>query len=232
MGDAFKDAGPGERSVYDRTGLPDVRVSPETMTDWAAKVLEGVPQTTTHGYPGATIEYDAALAAIARMGAGDGLVERHADRERNLLLNTAMSDLDNIINYHNPEVDTSLNNLVWDRLDKLAVSIEAMAAARLSALTAQNAEATRLMVEAQRRMRQYKARAEAAEAERDALRAKVARLEGALTDMPKAVLRTTVCQGPQWPDDRPGVWLATLEACAKSVQTAVNAAISEGGKDG
>ncbi len=37
MGDTFKDAGPGERSVYDRTGLPEV-------------------------------------AAIARMGAGDGLV--------------------------------------------------------------------------------------------------------------------------------------------------------------
>jgi len=65
-----------------------------------------------------------------------------------------------------------------------------------------------------------------------ALERKVARLEEALADMPKAVLRTTVCQGPQWPDDRPGVWLAALEACAKSVQTAVNAAISEGGKDG
>lgn len=77
-----------------------------------------------------------------------------------------------------------------------------------------------------------KERCRAKEAERDALRAKVARLEGALTDMPKAVLRTTICQGPQWPDDRPGVWLAALEACAKSVQTAVNAAISDGGKDG
>ena len=69
------------------------------------------------------------------------------------------------------------------------------------------------------------------EAERDALRAKVARLEGALTDMPKAVLRTTVCQGPQWPDDRPGVWLAALEACAKSVQAEVDAAFADGGKE-
>jgi len=71
-----------------------------------------------------------------------------------------------------------------------------------------------------------------ARAERDALRERVARLEWALADMPKAVLRTTICQGPAWPDDRPGVWLAALEACAKSVQTAVDAAISEGGKDG
>lgn len=197
-----------------------------------------------------------ALAAIARMGAGDGLVERHADRERNLLLNTALSDLDNIINYYNPEVDTSLNNLVWDRLDKLAVSIEAMAAARLSALTAQNREmaldvlassgqaadayAAQLAAEAEAAAIRERVEKDAKAHEKEiavwaenyaALERKVARLEGALRDMPKAVLHTTVCQGPQWPDDRPGVWLAALEACAKSVQAAVDAAIGEGGKD-
>ena len=131
------------------------------MSDWAAKVLEGVPRHYDANAERVILEADA-LAAIARMG-----------REM--------------------------------ALDVLASSGQA-------------AEA-------------YAAQL-AAEAERDALRAKVARLEGVLTDMPKAVLRTTVCQGPVWPDDRPGVWLAALEACAKSVQEAVDAALTDGGKDG
>ncbi|WRH62091.1 MAG: bZIP transcription factor [Fuscovulum sp.] len=121
-----------------------------TPTEQAARWLADVPRHSGYdimwqqdGHPGKPtpdgkwIPYADALAAIARhIAPGDDLVGRHADRERNLLLNTALSDLDSIINYHNPEVDTSLNNLVWDRLDKLAVAIEARAAARLSALTA------------------------------------------------------------------------------------------------
>jgi hypothetical protein len=118
-----------------------------TPTEQAARWLDGIARFET-GWRGVTpdengalIPYADALAAIARhLAPGDDLVERHADRERNLLLNTALSDLDNIINYHNPEVDTSLNNLVWDQLDKLAVAIEAKAAVRMSALTAENAE--------------------------------------------------------------------------------------------
>ena len=199
---------------------------------WAAKVLEGVPRLHPWHNEDAYIKEADALAAIVRMGAGDGLVERHADKERNVLLNTALSDLDKIINGHNPEVDTSINNLVWDRLDKLAVAIEAKAAAHIAALTAQNRELALDVLASSGQAQEAYAAQLAAEAERDALRAKVARLEGVLTDMPKAVLRTTVCQGPQWPDDRPGVWLAALEACAKSVQAAVDAAITDGGKDG
>jgi hypothetical protein len=52
------------------------------MTDWAAKVLEGVPTVCTydnHTPPRETIWRDDALAAIVRMGAGDGLVERLQD---------------------------------------------------------------------------------------------------------------------------------------------------------
>jgi len=195
------------------------------MTDWGAKVLEGVPRTNNWSDGEPYIKEADALAAIARMGAGDGLVERHADKERNVLLNTALSDLDKIINGHNPEVDTSINNLVWDRLDKLAVAIEAKAADRIAVLTAQNRETALDVLASSGQAAEAYAAQLAAEAERGALRERVARLEGALTDMPKAVLRTTVCQGPQWPDDRPGVWLAALEACAKSVQTAVNAAL-------
>lgn len=59
--------------------------------------------------------------------------ERHADTARNVILNRALMDLDRIINGHDPENDTSLNNLVWDRLDKMAVEIEARAAAQTAA---------------------------------------------------------------------------------------------------
>ena len=55
-------------------------------------------------------------------------VERHKDTERNLILNRTLSDLDDIINGHDPEIDTSINNGVWDRLDKMALEIEARAA--------------------------------------------------------------------------------------------------------
>ena len=102
----------------------------------------------------------------------------------------------------------------------------------LAALTAQNREMALDVLASSGQAAEAYAAQLAAEAEAAALRAKVARLEGALTDMPKAVLRTTVCQGPVWPDDRPGVWLAALEACAKSVREAVDAALTDGGKDG
>ena len=55
--------------------------------------------------------------------------ERHTDTARNKILNSALSDLDQIINGHDPETDTSINNIVWDRLDKLALEIEAKARA-------------------------------------------------------------------------------------------------------
>ncbi|WP_411975959.1 hypothetical protein [Sulfitobacter faviae] len=50
---------------------------------------------------------------------------RHEDTKRNLILNRALSDLDRIINDHAPAVDTSINNGVWDRLDRMALEIEA-----------------------------------------------------------------------------------------------------------
>jgi len=33
----------------------------------------------------------------------------------------------------------------------------------------------------------------------------------------EAVRRTDVGDGPKWPEDRPGVWLAALEACDKVI---------------
>ena len=51
--------------------------------------------------------------------------ERYKDLERNKILNRALTDLDKIINQHAPGIDTSINNGVWDRLDKMALEIEA-----------------------------------------------------------------------------------------------------------
>ena len=59
-------------------------------------------------------------------------IERHADTERNRILNIALTDLNAIINGHNPDVDTSINNMVWDRLDKLACDVELLAHRRAS----------------------------------------------------------------------------------------------------
>ena len=205
------------------------------MTDtWAAKVLADVPRHSLDfcdrmeiDKDGVWMHVDDAIAAIDKLGAGDGLVER--------LLSVSI-DMGEI-----PSTTTLPSEVIRE------------AAARIAALTAQNREmaldvlassgqaqeayAAQIAAEAERDYTHgtnevLRAENQRIEAERDALRAQVARLEGALTDMPKAVLRTTVCQGPQWPDDRPGVWLAALEACAKSVQEAVDAALTDGGKDG
>ncbi len=62
---------------------------------------------------------------------------RHQDTARNLILNRTSSDLEDIIWGHDPEVDTSINNGVWDRLDKMALEIEEGQAARIAELEAQ-----------------------------------------------------------------------------------------------
>lgn len=49
--------------------------------------------------------------------------ERHTDTERNKIINRASSDLEQIINGHDPEIH-HLGNRVWDRLDKMALEIE------------------------------------------------------------------------------------------------------------
>lgn len=61
--------------------------------------------------------------------------KRHTDLDRNLILNRASTDLENIINGHDPEIH-NLGSRVWDRLDDLAVSIEVRSDARVSALNA------------------------------------------------------------------------------------------------
>lgn len=49
---------------------------------------------------------------------------RHKDTERNLILNRALTDLEQIINCHDPEIDVPIKDGVWNRLDKMAQEIE------------------------------------------------------------------------------------------------------------
>ncbi|UFS64857.1 hypothetical protein LO749_12005 [Paracoccus denitrificans] len=50
-------------------------------------------------------------------------LERHADTERNRIINRCSTDLESIVNGHDPEIH-NLNVRVWDRLDRMAVEIE------------------------------------------------------------------------------------------------------------
>lgn len=102
------------------------------MTDWAAKVLEGVP-TTSIRRPGSdedsitVIALADALAAIARMGAGDGLVERLLARKgRYGAFKLTVEDGVNVLR-HEPVPDPLCQE----------------AAAHIAALTAQVAELNR-----------------------------------------------------------------------------------------
>jgi hypothetical protein len=55
--------------------------------------------------------------------------ERYKDIERNRIVNRCLTDLEEIINHHNPEIDTPIKDGVWNRLDKMALEIEARAEA-------------------------------------------------------------------------------------------------------
>lgn len=87
----------------------------------------------------------------------DELVERHQDEMRNIIINRTSSDLEQIINGHDPDID-NLGNRVWDRLDMMACEIEARHATTLFVL---------------------QARAEKAECELDALGAAVREIKEA-----------------------------------------------------
>ena len=118
------------------------------MSDWAAKVLEGVPRYNPGGCGNSVwLHVDDAIAAIVRMGAGDDMVERLLENAREIFL-----------------------------------PLLGEAAAHIAALTAQVAEARAAHDADQKAYLAAWGRAEAAEAEAAALRAKVARLEGALVE--------------------------------------------------
>ena len=200
------------------------------MSDWAAKVLADVPQTTTHGYPGATIEYDDALAAIARMGAGDGLMER-------LLAYSSMDD------HLSHRLDTERRAAA--HIAALTAKIEELRGVRrddaLELLAAhgqaQEAYAAQLAAEARiselvEECNQLEVMARDYAEEAAALRAKVARLDGALRHY-----RETLCEGfcgeDMWADEghsHPEIQRDCGGCLAASVL--LSAALTDGGKDG
>ena len=59
------------------------------------------------------------------------------------------------------------------------------------------------------------------------LEAKLARAVEALQSMPEAVVHTTLDDGPLWPEDRIGVWLAALHAGKNVVQSKVDQTLAE-----
>ena len=59
------------------------------------------------------------------------------------------------------------------------------------------------------------------------LEAKLVKAVGDLQSMPEAVVHTTLDDGPLWPEDRTGVWLAALHACKNVVQSKVDQTLAE-----
>ena len=154
------------------------------------------------GYLTKYIRADSAYAALAKLAEGNGLVER---------LNRA--------DEYEP-----LGHDGWE------------AAAHIAALTAQLAEKEEQLVSVLQREaathERHDAKMEAAEAERDALRERVARLEGALRHY-----RETLCEGfcgeDMWADEghsHPEIQRDCGGCLAASVL--LSAALTDGGKDG
>ena len=136
---------------------------------WAAKVLEGVPRYSLDfcdqmeiDKDGVWLHEDAVVDAIAKLGAGDGLVER---------LRACANGMGSF------KTNRGDFGLCDDAADRLSVLI-----AENKALKEANENLGILSAEDVAMYQEAIARAEAAEAEAAALRAKVARLEGALVE--------------------------------------------------
>lgn len=159
-----------------------------TDTTWAAKVLESVPRLDYssdvdlgHLQPkedGSFIPYADALAAIAKLGDGEGLVERISEPHD-------PGDFVGDIYYGHP-FKTTMGTHRWTGTEWVALPSEAEAlagllaevrneaAARIAALTAQNRELALDVLASSGQAQDAYAAQIAAEAESDALRAKVA----------------------------------------------------------
>lgn len=79
------------------------------QADYEARILSAIKTSATH------------------IGKPINDKSRLDNTARNLILNRTHTDLENIINGHDPEVG-NLNNDIWDRLDKMALEIEAISA--------------------------------------------------------------------------------------------------------
>ena len=217
------------------------------MTDtWAAKVLEGVPRCDPFwnrlvmiaAKDGDYVEYDDALAAIAKLGAGDGLVERaEAALEGvtdgpwaveykygtiRLLMGNEVAMCDEKYYPWTPENDKDWHFIAFTR------QWVPEAAARIAALTAQVANAQKEHEGWQSAAMKLMEKLSAAEAERDALRAKVARLEGAID----YILDGMAISAPEYAIDPDDDFLDAANAdWVRDTVSRLAAAISDGAAD-
>ena len=76
-------------------------------------------------------------------------------------------------------------------------------------------------------LQEVTAELEQAEAKIVELETKLAKAVEALQSMPEAVVHTTLDDGPLWPEDRTGVWLAALHACKNVVQSKVDQTLAD-----
>lgn len=141
---------------------------------WAAKVLADVPRfypqtTMVAGEPSRPAIWEAdALAAIARMGAGGGLVDRATAARDNLMV---LSD--------------TKSWLATRAIDDLLARIAALTAEVAEMRAVRREDALELLAAHEQAQEAYAAQL-AAEAEAAALRERVARLEGALGKIAEA----------------------------------------------
>lgn len=202
------------------------------MTDWAAKVLEGVDRyTDIHTTDDLPVVYlDEVIAAIARMGAGDGLVERAeamVDRTECYQIEAGgqffnvgevMRDLLAHIAALNAKMETMIESDIVDGWLNAAQPIMAEAcrgyAEAIADLTAERDSTCRQLARSDQ--------------ENDALRERVARLEGALRGLHHAVCGETGFAACVRLDSGKAYPWPALDAA----DDAARAALTDGGKDG
>lgn len=132
----------GERAIKILRSIVG-KAAPITSAELIKRTGGGAGSVNTRGFPSDLREPSALAAKEAeierltveneRVRGMTGTETRHADRDRNVLLNRASVDLEKIITGHDPEIH-NLGNRVWDRLDCLAAAIEARSAARIAIL--------------------------------------------------------------------------------------------------
>lgn len=165
------------------------------MTDtWDAKVLEGVPRLHPWHNEDAYIKEADALAAIARMGAGDGLAEQATAALEGVTegeWGTHHHDNYSEVAAYQPTFNSVCDVHMAADANFIAFTRQWVpeAAAHIAALTAQvkalQDDLNGMASEGRRMRGEYNIAADhlaKAEAERDALRERVARLEGALVE--------------------------------------------------
>ena len=64
--------------------------------------------------------------------------KRYEDLDRNSIINKTCSDLEDIVNNHDPETDVPIDDGIWNRLDKMALEIERHAVSKITCMFPEN----------------------------------------------------------------------------------------------